>query len=432
MQYRWIGWIALLGGTVALSLGLKLWVAQAQPPLEAAAEAQTEVRPAPTETNDVTEATAVDDQLTQANLAFGFDLFEQLRQASPDSNVLVSPTSVGMALAMAYNGAAAETQTAMAAVLGLQGMDLDQVNQANQALACYLRGLDPEVDLTIANSLWINQDLPVYEAFIQRVQGAYGAEVANLNFSDPAAKDQINAWVKAETRDRIPTIVDDISPDQLMFLINAVYFKGDWAEAFDPELTRDRPFTLTDGTEIQHPRMVQGGNYHYLETDQFQAISLPYGNGSLSFEVILPAEDMALDDFYAQLTPETWQSWMNQMRPQDGEIQLPRFQFAYEADLVPALESLGMGIAFEAGRADFSSLTELESFINQVRHKTFIDVTEEGTEAAAATSIGIMPTSLPAPEEQPFRMEVDRPFFAAIRDVNTGTLLFMGAIADPR
>ena len=432
MQYRWIGWVALLGGTVALSLGLKLWTAEARPSLDAAADAQTEVRPAPAETDDVTEATAVDDQLTQANLEFGFGLFEQLRQASPDSNVLVSPTSVGMALAMAYNGAAAETQTAMAEVLGLQGMDLDQVNQANQALSRYLVGLDPEVDLAIANSLWVNQNLPVYEAFIRRVEGAYGAEVAHLNFSDPAAKDQINDWVKAETRDRIPTIVDDIPPDQLMFLINAVYFKGDWAEAFEADLTRDRPFTLADGTEIQHPRMVQGGNYFYLETDQFQAISLPYGNGSLSFEVILPAEGTDLDDFYAQLTPATWQQWMQQMRRQDGEIQLPRFQFAYEADLIPALEALGMGIAFEAGRADFSNLTELESFINQVRHKTFIDVTEEGTEAAAATSIGIMPTSIMIPEEEPFTMEVDRPFFAAIRDRHTGSLLFMGAIADPR
>lgn len=431
MQYRWIGWIALVGGTLALTLGMKFWTAQAQP-LGDSPGVPHQQPSLDQEETDTQEVNAVDSQLTQANLEFGFALFEQLRQASPGENVLVSPTSVAMALAMAYNGAATETQAAMADVLGLTGMDMEQVNQANQALGQYLMGLDPDVALSIANSLWINQELPVHRAFIERVQGAYGAEVASLDFSDPAAKDQINGWVKAATRDRIASIVDDIPPDQLMFLINAVYFKGDWTKAFNPDLTRDRPFILADGTEIQHPRMVQSGNYLYLETDQFQAISLPYGNGSLNFEVFLPAEGTDLDDFYAQLTPATWQQWIQQMRRRDGEIQLPRFQFAYEADLIPVLDALGMGIAFEAGRADFSNLTEIESFINQVRHKTFIDVTETGTEAAAVTSIGIMPTSIMIPEEEPFQMAIDRPFLAAIRDRQSGTLLFMGAIADPR
>lgn len=286
--------------------------------------------------------------------------------------------------------------------------------------------------LDIANSLWVNQDLPVRADYIAQMQASYAAEVAALEFGTPAATDRINSWVKERTRDRIPTIVDQLPADQLLVLVNAVYFKGAWSEAFEPEQTRDRTFTLASGEVIQHPLMAQQGDYLYLETDQFQAVSLPYGNESLSFEVILPAQGTDLTDLAAELTPENWQRWMGELRSRPGIIQLPKFQFDYEADLIPALKALGMGIAFEPGRADFSGLTELEAFISQVRHKTFIEVNEAGTEAAASTSIGIMPTSMPMPPADPFEMVVDRPFVAAIRDRNTGVLLFVGAIVDPR
>jgi serpin B len=370
--------------------------------------------------------------LTQAHLDFGLALFDQLRQATPNENVLVSPTSVALAIAMAYNGAGGETQAAIANALKIQGLDIDQVNAGNQALTQYLTQLDPEVALEIANSLWVNEKLPVRADYIERMQATYGAEVATLDFGLPTAADRINDWVKAQTRDRIPTIVDELPADQLLVLVNAVYFKGAWSEAFDPAQTAERSFTLATGDTIQHPLMTQSGDYRYLETDQFQAVSLPYGNESLSFEVILPAPGIDLAEFSAQLTPENWQSWMNQMRSRPGDIQLPKFQFEYEADLIPALETLGMGIAFEAGQADFSGLTELEAFINQVRHKTFIEVNEEGTEATASTAIGIMPTSIALPPDSPFEMVVDRPFIAAIRDRQSGTLLFVGAIVDPR
>jgi serpin B len=374
----------------------------------------------------------VNRDLAQAHLDFGFALFDQLRQESPDQNVLVSPTSVALALAMAYNGAGGETQTAIANALKLHGLDIEQINQGNQALTQYLTQLDPEVALDIANSLWVNQDLPVRADYIAQMQASYAAEVAALEFGTPAATDRINSWVKERTRDRIPTIVDQLPADQLLVLVNAVYFKGAWSEAFEPEQTRDRTFTLANGEVIQHPLMAQQGDYLYLETDQFQAVSLPYGNESLSFEVILPAQGTDLTDLAAELTPENWQRWMGELRSRPGQVQLPKFQFDYEADLIPALKALGMGIAFEPGRADFSGLTELEAFISQVRHKTFIEVNEAGTEAAASTSIGIMPTSMPMPPADPFEMVVDRPFVAAIRDRNTGVLLFVGAIVDPR
>ncbi|MGF1519241.1 MAG: serpin family protein [Nodosilinea sp.] len=427
MKHLWMGWAALSGSLAALTIGCAQL--QAQPPLDPAPTPYGTQSDASTR---LTQAPIVNSDLTQAHLDFGFALFDQLRQASPDENVLVSPTSVALALAMAYNGAGGETQTAIANALKLHGLDIDQINQGNQALTQYLTQLDPEVALEIANSLWVNQDLPVRADYIAQMQASYAAEVAALEFGTPAATDRINNWVKEHTRDRIPTIVDELPPDQLLVLVNAVYFKGAWSEAFEPEQTRDRSFTLANGETIQHPLMAQQGDYLYLETDQFQAVSLPYGNESLSFEVILPAQGTDLTELSAQLTPENWQGWMGDLRSRPGEIQLPKFQFDYEADLIPALQALGMGIAFEPGQADFSGLSEVEAFINQVRHKTFIEVNEAGTEAAAATAIGIMPTSLPMPPEDPFEMVVDRPFVAAIRDRNTGALLFVGAIVDPR
>ncbi|MEA5450720.1 serpin family protein [Leptolyngbya sp. CCNP1308] len=425
MEHRWIGWAALSSGLAALTLGCAQL--QAQPP--------TAPDPTPYNNSDsaprLSQIPTVDTELTQAQLDFGFALFERLRQATPDENVLVSPTSVALALAMAYNGAGGETQAAIAATLQLHDLDIDQLNAGNQALTEYLTQRDPEVALAIANSLWVNQDLPVRSDYVERMQTAYSAEVAALDFSQPTATDRINTWVKAKTRDRIPTIVDELPADQLLVLVNAIYFKGAWSEAFDPARTTDRPFTLASGETVQHPLMAQQDDYLYLETDQFQSVSLPYGDASLSFEVILPAPGTDLATLAAQLTPENWQSWMVQMRSRPGEIQLPKLQFEYEADLIPTLQALGMGIAFEDG-ADFSGLTELDAFINQVRHKTFIEVNEAGTEAAASTAIGIMPTSIALPPDPPFEMVVDRPFLAAIRDRNTGTVLFVGAIVDPR
>jgi len=369
--------------------------------------------------------------ITISQQQFGFALLAALQRENPDQNLLISPISVAMALTMAYNGAATDTQTAMAAVLGLQGLRLEQVNQANQALLGHLTNLDSSLELAMANSLWLNQSLPVRREFVDQVRGTYGAEVASLNFADPDAVRQINQWVSRQTRDRIPTILDTIPPDQLLFLLNAVYFKGAWTRPFNPDLTRDRPFTLTDGTVLNLPTMEQRGDYLYLETNALQVVSLPYGNQSLSLDIILPAPAVNLEQMIPQLTVDTWETWSQQLRSRPGRIQLPRFEMTYEANLIPALESLGMGMAF-SDQADFSGLTSLQAMINQVRHRTYLEVTEKGTEAAAVTSVGIAVTSAPMAPEQPFEMVMDRPFAMVLRDRQSGTLLFLGIVRDPR
>ncbi|MEQ8995416.1 MAG: serpin family protein [Coleofasciculus sp. B1-GNL1-01] len=373
---------------------------------------------------------SVNTQLVEANTKFGFKLFSEILQEDSNKNVFISPTSIAIALAMTYNGASGETQAAMANALELQGMSLSEVNQANEALKTTLENADSDIQLSIANSLWAKQGVSFKPEFLQRNQQFYDAQVTDLDFANPEAKRIINNWVKEKTNGKIPQIISDIQPDDLLFLINAIYFKGNWMEQFDKDKTEDRPFYLADGTQKQHPMMSQSGEYQYYEDDSVQAISLPYGKGRLSFYVFLPRETVSLDTFEQQLTPENWQQWMNRFGKRDGSIVLPRFKLEYEIKLNEALKALGMDVAFDR-RADFSNMTEADILINQVKHKTFVEVNEEGTEAAAATSVGIVLTSASF-TQTPFEMVVDRPFFCAIRDNQTGTILFMGSIREPK
>ena len=385
--------------------------------------------PSPPQESVAQTTDMVNSDLIAANTQFGLRLFAQLNRQSPPKNIVVSPTSVAIALGMAYNGANGATQQAMAATLGVQGLSLDALNQANRELLASLKHPEPTVQLAIANSLWANQQIPLKPDFLQRNQNYYGANVTNLNFADPKAPAIINQWVSQHTQGKIPTIVDQVRPDDVLFLINAIYFKGNWSTPFDPKLTRNQPFFLANGRQISHAAMTQSGDFRYFETDQFQAVSLPYGKqGRMSFYLFLPKKTASLAAFVKTLTPENWQTWMGQFRTIPGRIQMPRLKLEYETELNPDLKALGMGVAF-SGQADFSNLSTASTQISEVKHKTFIEVNEEGTEAAAATSVGIRLTA--APIGEPFQLVVDRPFFFAIRDNKTGTVLFMGNIQNP-
>ena len=379
-----------------------------------------------------TPTAALDPRLTAANQAFGFKLFSQLVGQDASRNLLISPTSISMALSMLYNGAAGNTQQAMTKTLELQGLSLSELNQANAALLTALEQADPAVKLSIANSLWGRDGIAFNPDFLQQTQMFYQAEIASLDFNSPDAVGRINGWVSQNTNGKIPQIIDQIDPAQILFLINAVYFKGNWTTQFDPAKTTEQPFHRFDGSQKLHPLMAQRGQYLYTETEQFQAISLPYGNRRLSMDIVLPKAGSSLNEVYRNLDAATWETWRGQFRRREGEIRLPKFTFEYDTNLIPALEALGMGDAF-GERADFSNLSQSKSQgklqVDQVKHKSFIEVNETGTEAAAVTSIGVRATSInPVP---PFQMTVDRPFFCAIRDSETGTLLFIGSVVDP-
>ncbi|MEH1970896.1 serpin family protein [Nostoc sp.] len=373
-----------------------------------------------------------DTRIVESSNKFGFKLFsEVLKDDKGEKNVFISPSSVAIALAMTYNGASGSTQQAMAKTLELQGMNLPEINSSYAAaLKQLLDNQDAKVQLSIANSLWANQDVSFAPDFIKRTQDFYQAKVSNLNFKDAAASSIINNWVKENTKGKIAKIVETIEPNQVLFLINAIYFKGNWSNEFDKSQTAQYPFYITSGRRKQLSMMSQDGDYRYYESEQFQAVSLPYGkDGKVSFYIFLPKQNSNLKAFYQNLNIENWEKWMAQFKKQKGFIRLPRFKTDYEVTLNDALKTLGMEEAF-SNKANFSGMGK-NFAISQVKHKTFVEVNEEGTEAAAATSVGIVATSL-RDEPEPFRMIVDRPFFCAIRDNQTGSLLFMGSIIEPQ
>jgi serpin B len=374
---------------------------------------------------------AANSQLVSANTRFGFKLFAEVAKQDAGKNVFLSPASVGLALAMTYNGAVGETKQAMERALEIQGMNHLELNQAYSQLRSALKSADPKVQLNIANSLWGKKGLTFNPDFVERNKQYYGAEVTALDFSDPGAPSTINAWVSDKTKGKINKIMDTIDSQAILFLINAIYFKGTWTTEFDKAKTKEEQFTTLPGKQKLHPMMHQSGKYFYFQGDGFQAVSLPYGSGQVSMYLFLPAKGSSLVEFQKKLSAASWDSWMRRFVLTDGEIAVPRFKVQYDITLNDALKALGMGIAFEPGRADFSGIIKSsEAFISEVKHKALAEVNEEGTVAAAVTSVGVFVTSA-GPEPKPFRMIVDHPFFCAIRDNKTGTLLFMGSITDP-
>lgn len=368
--------------------------------------------------------------MTIANTQFAFKLFTTLAEREHGKNIFISPASIALALGLAANGARGATWHAIAHTLELGAADLDALNAANAKLIHELGRLDPQLTIAVANSIWLRQDITLDPEFARRCQMFYGAEASNIDFADAQAASRINGWVKERTNSKIDRIVDQVGRDALVFLINAIYFKGRWARPFDPRLTTHGQFTPAGGQPRQHPLMAQRGSYAYYETSDFQAVSLPYGDGRVVMDIVLPAPRARLADFCRSLSGTEWERWQSRFAQTEGSLQLPRFKLAYETSLNDALKALGMEVAFSPA-ADFSALSRSERRIriDEVKHKTFVEVNEQGTEAAAVTSVGMMrATFMP---KKTFRMVVDRPFFCAIRDSHTGALLFLGAIVDP-
>jgi serpin B len=369
----------------------------------------------------------VDALLVAANTKFAFNLFHTLSQQQPNKNIFISPTSVALALSMTYNGVSGETKQEMTKVLELTGMTPQEINAANQALQNSLQKVDPTVQVSIANSLWAKQGFSLKPEFLQINQQYYQANITELDFTIPQeALSIINNWVSQKTQGKIDKIVDKITPDEVLFLINAIYFKGNWETPFDRSQTANKTFYLTDSSSKQHPMMSQSGFHRCYETDTFQAVSLSYGQkGALRMYIFLPKSNTNLATFSQQLTSENWNKWMQQFRKIIGTIEIPRFKIEYEIELQNTLKALGMAGIFEISKADFSPMTDDNVAVDSVKHKTFVEVNEEGTEAAAVSSINL-------PRGLIFQMNVNRPFFCAIRDHTTGTILFMGTIVDPQ
>ena len=368
-----------------------------------------------------------------ANTNFGFKLFNEIRKTQQDKNLFISPISISIALAMMLNGAVGETEQAMAKALQLQDMDSASINTGYTHVRYALQPPGSEGALIIANSIWANQRVPFKQDFLQRNTQFYGAEISNLDFNDPSALETINQWVNTSTNGKIPKILDGIRPETVLFLINTIYFKAAWTRTFNPQSTHDRSFHLITGDKKQVPMMATAGwnsSYPYYRGNTFQAVSLPYHDGQMSMYIFLPDPESDLNTFLEHLNAERWESWMSQFHQQRVRLVLPKFKFEYRVRLNNALRALGMGIALSA-EANFSRMAlphPMGLFINEVIHSTVIDVHEGGTEAAAATVVG---TLLGAPRVEIVPFIADRPFFFAIRDNTTKTVLFMGTVMEP-
>jgi serine protease inhibitor len=370
--------------------------------------------------------------VTEATTQFGLKLFQELVRDGVEENVFISPLSIATALSMTWNGAAGTTATAMAGALEFSDMSTADANRSFAETRNSLMQADPKVKLSIANSLWGRKGKKFNTKYLGEITKAYAAQFKTVAFGKPEAARAINAWVKAKTSGKIPTIVNETRSDDALYLINAIYFKGKWAEPFDKDLTRNRSFYPAKGPAYDVPMMAQSGEYRHSKGEGFEAVRLPYGKDRIAMYVFLPDQKAGLSGLLADLDAKHWEKWLGSFRHAEGDIVLPRFKITYDTTLQQSLAKLGMDEAFDPMRADFSKMVardETGVFISSVRHKTFVEVNEEGTEAAAVTSVQMTDTAVPSGGR--FSMVVDRPFVCAIRDDATGALLFLGTIVKP-
>jgi serine protease inhibitor len=373
-----------------------------------------------------------------ADNGFGFRLLNAVQKTIPSGNVVLSPVSAALNLSMVLNGADGQTRQEMLAALSLSGSELGVISTANAQLIKVIRTPAKSITLSVADSLWVDSRRATLRPdYVKQAQAWYDAEMTDLDFSNPSAATRINSWASKETHARISKVIDRIDPADLALLLNAVYFKGQWAHKFDQAQTQQRDFTLAGGSVKQVLRMAQSGRFDYFETPQMQAIRLSFGEGDLVMEVFLPAKSSSLGVLEAELTPAHWAAWQAQYAPRSGKIELPRFELKSNYRLNEPLQALGMTRAFHPDAQLTGMLSSAPGqpraerfFISSVLQSTYWKVDEEGAEAAAVTTTGIRATAIARPE-QPFQMIVDRPFFCAIEDRRSGALLFVGAIYDP-
>jgi len=332
---------------------------------------------------------------------------------------------------MVCNGAAGTTRDQMAQVLETSGLEAAALNQAHKDLDTSVRSAQTNVALNIANAIWYSAGIEVKPVFASLNKDFFGATMDALDFTDSRAAGIVNAWAEKNTAGRIKNIVPGRLPgDTRMLLANAIYFKGSWDRKFDPKATKERPFHLLAGGQKQVPMMQHSGEFGYQEGNGCQAVRLPYAGRRLAMYVLLPEPGSNVNTLLATLTDQVWQDQLlPQLLRRKGTIVLPRFKLEYGVELKPPLQAMGMTLPFRR-TADFSGMSSSGLYLSAVKHKSFVEVNEEGTEAAAAT-VGIVSLAVARPVTPPFEMVVDRPFLFLIADNLTKAVLFIGVVFEP-
>lgn len=370
-------------------------------------------------------------EMLEADQQFAFDFFTRVYDAEKigqDRNFMISPLSLSMALAMTRNGAAGETEAAMTETLKLTPFnDEEAINSYYSRLREALLATDPSTKLSIANSIWTNKHIVIKPAFVAANRDYFHSTVEAVDFADPATVGRINQWAADNTQQLIDHVLDETDPMALMYLLNAIYFKGIWTSQFNKKQTQKASFTYEDGRVKQVDMMQQKAEFNYSENEAMQMVELPYGNQAFSMVVLLPKAGNNLRDINDLLREgSAWGTLNSSRRRALVDLRLPRFKTEYNIRLNDLLTDMGMGVAFSPGQADFSRMSDLEAFISFVDQFTYISTDEEGTEAAAVTVVGVELTSVGPSREVTFH--ANRPFIYLIREHSTGAILFMGAV----
>ncbi len=370
-------------------------------------------------------------KMVSSSSNFGIDLTKKIAAQETKDNWMISPLSITLALAMTYNGADGDTKKAMAETMRLNGLTIDEVNESFKDLIAKLLKVDKRVDVAIANSIWYQKGFSVLPDFIKTNKDFYNAEVQGLDFASEASKNIINNWVAGNTNNRIKKMVDKIDQNTVMFLINAIYFKGLWKYRFNPKEGVDKPFYYKNGNDKLLRMMRREADFKTFMKDDIVVVEMPYGQGNWAIDLVMTNDKRSIDEIMKQLTADQWNAWINGLaRNSRSSVVLPPFKFEYDIKLNKCLGELGMGIAFDAAKANFSKINKArEMFISEVKHKTFIELNEKGTEAVAATHVVSEVTSV-GPSHKVFTF--DRPFMFAIREVTTNTIAFIGKVGDPK
>lgn len=367
-------------------------------------------------------------QKVAADNALSLKLFKNLDSANiGNTNLFISPLSVSFAMGMTSNGANGQTLTAIRKTMDFNGFTQDAVNNYYENLITNLPQLDPNTTLNIANSIWYKQGFNVLPAFLHTNSNFYHAKVQALDFSSSSAPTTINSWVSQQTAGKIPTIVNQVPSDVVMYLINAIYFKSGWKEKFDPARTAKRDFYLPDNSTVQANFMDGHIDFKRYDNNEAHVFELPYSSSKYSMVIVMTAAGQTVNQLAAGLDSAKWSSWMNSLYGTNDELKFPKFTFSYSVDLNNPLRSLGMDIAF-TDNADFSGIRAAGGLkITDVLHKAFVAVDENGTTAAAATKVEV---GITAPAPQP-PVVIDHPFIFAIREMKSGLILFVGVVNNP-
>jgi serpin B len=391
------------------------------------------------------ELTQTEKELVAACNEFAFKLFTGVIEDSDAAeNVFISPLSVSYALGMTYNGANGDTRDSIANVLEVAGIDDAELNQAFHDLTAILTQSDAQVTVELANSIWSSEGKAIVPDFTDICSDYFDAHVESVDFTQQTTIDKINAWVSESTHGKITKMVaPPLSRDIVMMLFNAIYFQGSWRFPFDTADTREATFLTAGGQEAPCDMMYLSEEDHVMETASnrivpdtaatyaavhsrgIEIVSLPYGSHGYRMSIVVPHDSVELNTAINALSTAEWNDWQSELHPARFHLSLPKFKFEYETGLDEALKALGMDIAYDAGRADFSrAFADGIGWIDEVKQKAFVQVDEKGTEAAAVTEVMFADSLPPA-------VVADKPFLFVIHEIDSGAILFMGRIAQP-